>query len=116
MKPKGKANADDIEIGDNLKRLRQSRGMAQEAVGDALGISFQQIQKYEQGKNRISASRLCSIADFFKVPLLALLPLRYRDREAVTMYGRIEKADSLKGSLEEIHGITKRALKPSSST
>ncbi|MBV9953964.1 MAG: helix-turn-helix transcriptional regulator [Pseudolabrys sp.] len=44
-------------------------GVSQSALGDALGVTFQQIQKYEKGTNRISASRLQRIADELKVPV-----------------------------------------------
>src|SRR5690606_1646842 len=43
-------------------------GMSQEALADRLGVTFQQVQKYEKGTNRISASRLQAIADVFRVP------------------------------------------------
>lgn len=44
-------------------------GVSQERLGDALGVSFQQVQKYEKGTNRISASRLQQIADVLEVPI-----------------------------------------------
>jgi transcriptional regulator with XRE-family HTH domain len=50
-----------------MRRLMLS--MSQEKLGDALGITFQQVQKYEKGVNRISASRLQHIAQLFQVPV-----------------------------------------------
>jgi transcriptional regulator with XRE-family HTH domain len=44
-------------------------GISQEALGDALGVTFQQVQKYEKGMNRVGASRLQAIANFLEVPV-----------------------------------------------
>lgn len=63
----------DLQVGQRMARLRQVRGMSQTGLADSLGISFQQVQKYEKGTNRISASRLydmaqvlgCAVGDLF---------------------------------------------------
>jgi transcriptional regulator with XRE-family HTH domain len=52
----------DIHVGKRLKSLRLLRGLTQSDVAKALGLSFQQVQKYELGRNRISASKLYMIA------------------------------------------------------
>jgi transcriptional regulator with XRE-family HTH domain len=65
--------AEDMIIGANLRRIRQARGVTQETLGEAVNITFQQIQKYEKGTNRIGGSRMvqfsrvlnCEICDFF---------------------------------------------------
>lgn len=57
----------DIRVGANLKTLRQQREFTQSELGEVLGITFQQIQKYEKGTNRISASKLFEIAQFFNI-------------------------------------------------
>jgi transcriptional regulator with XRE-family HTH domain len=59
----------DIAVGRKLRDFRQTAAMSQSALGDALGISFQQIQKYERGKTRISARRLQQISDLYAVPV-----------------------------------------------
>ena len=56
MEPK-RTNAVDRVIGARVRARRASLGMSQERLGEALGITFQQVQKYERGANRISASR-----------------------------------------------------------
>jgi transcriptional regulator with XRE-family HTH domain len=61
MEPK-RTNAVDRVIGARVRARRASLGMSQERLGAALGITFQQVQKYERGTNRISASRLHAIA------------------------------------------------------
>lgn len=57
----------DIHVGHKLKKLRKLRRLSQEDLGRALGLSFQQIQKYESGANRISASRLFELGQFMDV-------------------------------------------------
>ena len=64
----------DVAVGLRLRTLRKSRGMSQEQLGRALGITFQQIQKYERGTNRISASMLVKSARALQVAPNTLLP------------------------------------------
>jgi transcriptional regulator with XRE-family HTH domain len=56
----------DIEIGQRLRLLRVERNLSQDALGIEIGVSFQQIQKYEKGTNRLSAARLDQIAKLLK--------------------------------------------------
>ncbi|GGB08972.1 transcriptional regulator [Brucella endophytica] len=62
-------NPIDVKVGARLRALRNSLRCSQEKLGEALGITFQQIQKYEKGSNRIGASRLQNIAEIFNVPV-----------------------------------------------
>lgn len=59
----------DAHVGGNLRTIRRAHKLTQEKLGDALGLTFQQVQKYEKGVNRISVSRLYQIAQFFDLPL-----------------------------------------------
>lgn len=59
----------DIYVGKQLVALRMAAGENQSDVGRVLGLTFQQIQKYERGANRISASVLHTLAEHFKVPV-----------------------------------------------
>ena len=59
----------DVEMGRRLRLYRTQRGMGQGELGDALNISFQQVQKYENGLNRISAGKLIQITRVLRVPL-----------------------------------------------
>jgi transcriptional regulator with XRE-family HTH domain len=59
----------DAEIAKRVRALRLQRGMSQTALGNALGVTFQQVQKYEKSRNRISAGRLQKIAEIFDVPV-----------------------------------------------
>lgn len=59
----------DVHVGKRIKILRKLRGMKQTTLGEAIGLSFQQIQKYETGANRIGASRLFQFSQVFDVPV-----------------------------------------------
>jgi transcriptional regulator with XRE-family HTH domain len=59
----------DLEVGRRVRALRLERGLSQAALADRLGLTFQQVQKYEKGSNRIGAGRLQRIARILKVPV-----------------------------------------------
>ena len=63
----------DAVVGRTIRALRLSKGISQGALGRRLGVSFQQIQKYENGTNRVGAGRLAQIAVGLDVPMEALL-------------------------------------------
>lgn len=58
----------DQHVGRRIREGRLQKGLSQEKLAAALGLSFQQVQKYENGKNRISAGRLSQVAHIFEVP------------------------------------------------
>ena len=60
-------NPTDKHVGSRVRMRRMMLGMSQEKLGDALGLTFQQVQKYEKGTNRIGASRLQQIAQILQV-------------------------------------------------
>ncbi|OYX14984.1 MAG: transcriptional regulator [Rhizobiales bacterium 32-66-8] len=62
-------NPIDKHVGSRVRMRRMMVGMSQEKLGESLGITFQQIQKYEKGTNRIGASRLQQIATVLSVPV-----------------------------------------------
>lgn len=59
----------DVHVGKRIRHRRWMIGMTQQQLADRVGIKFQQIQKYETGMNRVSASRLWDIADTMEVPI-----------------------------------------------
>ncbi len=59
----------DVHVGKRVRHRRWMVGMTQQQLGEAVGIKFQQIQKYETGMNRVSASRLWDIAHAMDVPI-----------------------------------------------
>src|SRR5215210_645465 len=59
----------DVHVGGRVRLRRTLLGMSQEKLGEALGLTFQQVQKYERGVNRIGASRLFDLARVLDVPI-----------------------------------------------
>src|SRR5260370_32951057 len=62
-------NPIDLHAGARIRMRRRMQGMSQERLADALGLTFQQVQKYERGANRVSASKLYEIAASLKTPV-----------------------------------------------
>ena len=69
IRTRGGAEAVDVHVGGRVRQRRTMLGMSQEKLGEALGLTFQQVQKYERGANRIGASRLYHISEVLDVPI-----------------------------------------------
>ena len=67
--PKKQANPIDVQVGNRVRIRRMLIGMSQERLGDLLGLTFQQVQKYEKGVNRIGAGRLFEVSRILNVPV-----------------------------------------------
>src|SRR5271154_6552984 len=67
--PKKQANPIDMQVGNRVRIRRMLIGMSQERLGDLLGLTFQQVQKYEKGVNRIGAGRLYEVSRILNVPI-----------------------------------------------
>jgi transcriptional regulator with XRE-family HTH domain len=65
----GRSSPVDVHVGSRIRLRRTLLGMSQERLGEALGLTFQQVQKYERGANRVSASRLFDLARVLDVPI-----------------------------------------------
>src|SRR6201995_90094 len=65
----GIPNPIDVHVGSRIRQRRLLLGMNQETLAEHLGLTFQQVQKYEGGANRVSASRLSQMADILRVPV-----------------------------------------------
>ncbi|HEX7389747.1 MAG TPA: helix-turn-helix transcriptional regulator [Acidiphilium sp.] len=65
----GRPSPIDVHVGSRIRLRRTLLGMSQEKLGDALGLTFQQVQKYERGVNRVGASRLFDISRVLDVPI-----------------------------------------------
>jgi transcriptional regulator with XRE-family HTH domain len=72
MRHARRPDAYDLAVGLRVRTLRIARRMSQAELGERLGITFQQVQKYEKGSNRIGAGRLQHIAEIFDVPIATL--------------------------------------------
>ena len=106
-------------VGQNLKYLRKVHNLNQTKVGNAIGVTFQQIQKYEKGKNGLSALRLKQLADKFKVSLDVLVdPSMITKHRGFTgdqdwIVGNNQNPKILVGSLKEIKDeLVKDGLDP----
>ena len=64
-----KPNPIDVHVGSRVRLRRNMLGLSQEKLGDALGLTFQQVQKYEKGINRVGAARLQQIAEVLGVDI-----------------------------------------------
>ena len=94
----------DVHVGSRLRMRRQIVSMSQEKLGELLGITFQQVQKYEKGSNRISASRLYYAAKILGVPVQAFfedLPGSEND----TGFNESNEQNSVMSSLMNAEGI-----------
>ena len=66
---KGKPHDVDIHVGGRVRLRRSALGLSQDQLGAAIGLSFQQVQKYERGANRIGASRLYEMSKVLQIPI-----------------------------------------------
>lgn len=71
---KGSHHWVDEDVGIRLRNLRKAAGLTQEQLGKEVGVSFQQIQKYENGTNRFAVSMLYELTRALHLPMSALLP------------------------------------------
>ncbi len=67
--PSGQPNPIDIHVGNRIRLRRSILGWSQEKLANMLGLTFQQVQKYERGSNRVGASRLWDIGNVMNVPI-----------------------------------------------
>lgn len=84
-------NEIDIEVGQKIKIRRRAIGMSQQTLGNALGITFQQVQKYEKGTNRVGASRLAHVANVLGVTISYFFP---------------DQKEGINGSEDSVHDDT----------
>ncbi len=67
--PEGEPNPIDVHVGNRIRLRRTILGLSQEKLASMLGLTFQQVQKYERGSNRVGASRLWDIGNVLNVPI-----------------------------------------------
>jgi transcriptional regulator with XRE-family HTH domain len=105
----------DLHIGQRLRERRRSLGLGQPEVADAVGVRFQQIQKYECGEDRISASRLWRLCMVLKTPVSYFyegleLTSRTRDFEALDECDARREALDLARVYQELDDLPRKAL------
>ena len=75
LKPAGRRETNEVDrfVGDRIRRFRGMTGISQQKLAESLGVTFQQLQKYERGENRIGAGRLLMVANALGIPITFLL-------------------------------------------
>ncbi|ESQ76880.1 helix-turn-helix domain-containing protein [Asticcacaulis sp. YBE204] len=82
----------DRQVGLNIRRLRKARGWSQEILAEGIGITFQQVQKYERGTNRVSCSKLMDICERMQIHPVDILPAPQWDAAPVAVCTWFEDA------------------------
>lgn len=86
----------DVEVGRRVRAFRLNKGLSQEKLGDELGITFQQVQKYEKGVNRIGAGRLQRISEILGVPVSEFFATSASTPSAGNLYELVDSAAALR--------------------
>lgn len=97
------------DIGSLIKSMRRASGMSQMRLADKIGVSYQQVQKYEKGGNRISVPRLIQIAEVFGVPVTSFMQIDIMDSDSLK---KSEQSALTEGELVAL-GLFRR-IKPKS--
>ena len=97
-------NPVDLHVGARVRMRRKFLGMSQEGLAETIDLTFQQVQKYERGSNRISASKLFEIARALKVPVAYFFE-GYGAAEAVEGFSESESEQFVHGFLMTTEGI-----------
>lgn len=97
-------NPVDLHVGARVRMRRKFLGMSQEGLAETIDLTFQQVQKYERGSNRISASKLWEIAKALKAPVAYFFE-GYGENEAVEGFSESESEQFVHGFLMTTEGI-----------
>jgi transcriptional regulator with XRE-family HTH domain len=97
VSPPNPKTADDTDkrVGSRITLFRKARGMSQTILGQHIGVTFQQVQKYEKGQNRVGAGRLSKIASCLEVPVSSLLDDDASDRTVPDFLGPMTTSGAL---------------------
>ncbi len=97
-------NPVDLHVGARVRMRRKFLGMSQEGLAETIELTFQQVQKYERGSNRISASKLYEISKALKAPVAYFFE-GYGENEAVEGFSESESEQFVHGFLMTTEGI-----------
>jgi transcriptional regulator with XRE-family HTH domain len=101
----GKPNPIDVHVGARVRLRRTLLGLSQEKLGEAIGLTFQQVQKYERGANRIGASRLFDLSRVLDVPISYFyegMDDEIRDQSPGQLYARNEEPAVYEGDTDPL--------------
>lgn len=112
MKVKGKPLEADIQLGRELRRYRMKCMLTQDQVAQELGVTFQQVQKYERGANRISATKLVIVCEMFGITPNEILGfeeprLSEIELEMIAQLRKIKNQSLLKSCLDIIRATAR---------
>ena len=99
----------DIHVGSRMRMRRMMLGMSQEKLGDAFGLTFQQVQKYESGKNRMGASRLQQAADILGVECRSFLKGRVEGLTSRREHSRRQTMSTSSSPATKAYGSRRRS-------
>jgi transcriptional regulator with XRE-family HTH domain len=108
----------DAQLGERIRHRRRELGLSQSALGGKLGITFQQVQKYENGTNRVSATMLLKLSDALAMPVTELLlqadpavptlDAESQAAELLTAFAKIRSQEMRAAILTLVAGLTAR--------
>jgi transcriptional regulator with XRE-family HTH domain len=108
---KRRRDREDVEIGQKIRALRVAKNMSQVTLADGLGVTGQQVQKYEKGANRVSAGRLQKIADMLDTPITFFYGTKKQHQDnGLTLIQSRGAIRLLRAYAEIPSGATKHAL------
>jgi transcriptional regulator with XRE-family HTH domain len=99
MSPKA-ANSIDVYVAGRLRSCRKQLGLSQGEIAKQIGVTFQQIQKYEAGLNRIGAGRLFELAQLYGIPMQDLFPKSAGTSDGVKRAEKLDEVSSFAASTE----------------
>jgi len=103
-------DAADVALGRRLKSLRVKRGLSQTALGEVIGVSFQQIQKYERGAHRLRVSQLRRLAEALAVSVAELLDIPRTESSVVADMIDTRLARRLMNAFQSLTSRERRCL------
>lgn len=106
MAPKKTPNPVDVHVGSRVRMRRMMLSMSQERLGEQLGVTFQQVQKYEKGSNRIGASRLQEIARVLQVPVAFFFEDAPGDTNTASGFGESQSSGFVTDFLTSSEGLS----------
>ncbi len=93
VKTKPRPDETDIYVGQKISQARRDKKLSQEKLGAEIGVTFQQIQKYERGVNRVSCGRIAKISKIVERPISWFFPSEYQTIEASSYEAVIKDID-----------------------
>ena len=105
--PTGRPHPIDLHVGKRMRQRRTLLGLSQERLAEALGLTFQQVQKYERGANRVSASRLYELGRVLEVPIGYFFEELPNDMPR-KVHAHMQGAIALEGVARRVDPLTRR--------